>query len=83
MTYTFEPYDVLQVQRKAGWADFSTLRTREEGEQAVELVDRGRWDGVPTRFRIVQRFPLTIKYPPTQVNPQETDNVTRGRIQES
>jgi hypothetical protein len=75
MRYTFEAYDVLQIQRderhvfspaaqaSGPWLDFMTLRSEDEGRQAAELVDRGLWQGKPTTFRIVRQFPFAVKYP--------------------
>lgn len=53
MAYSFEPYDVLQIDRGNGWQDLSTLRTVDEGIQAVKLVYAQSWDGKPASFRIV------------------------------
>ena len=35
----YEPYDVVQVCDEGTWADFETIRTPEDGEQARKLCD--------------------------------------------
>jgi len=58
-TYTFAPYDVLQVERGGQWLDFTTLRTEAEARTARLMVERGFWDGdnLTANFRIVRNSP--------------------------
>jgi hypothetical protein len=58
MTYTFQPYDVLQINRtQSGWPNFATLRIPEEASRAVALVDHlayakgAHCRKVPRRFK--------------------------------
>lgn len=57
MNYTFEPYDVLQINRtQTEWQDFATLRIPEEASRAVALVDHlATWEGHYMSFRIVRQ----------------------------
>jgi len=49
VTYTFTPYDVLQVWREGQWLDVVTLRDLEDAEMAVRHVDG---HGDPGTYRI-------------------------------
>lgn len=51
-TYTWMPYDVLQILRGGAWLDFSTLRTEGEARRALELVASGTWEGEQFEFHI-------------------------------
>jgi hypothetical protein len=42
--------------------DFSTLRTAQDGDEAVRIVDRGEWDKYPAEFRIVDSRKALVKY---------------------
>jgi hypothetical protein len=58
--YRFEPYDVLQISRANGmagtWLDFSTIRTADDAQLAVDIVEtNGRSSGFSGRFRIMRR----------------------------
>lgn len=54
MTYSFQPYDVLQVLRNGTWLDYSTLRTANEGAIAQKAVRHGVLDRETLEFRIVR-----------------------------
>jgi hypothetical protein len=57
MTYTFQPYDVLQIRRDGRWLDFTALRYAMEAGLAIQLVKTGRWEGQTYEFRIVRNSP--------------------------
>lgn len=61
-SYTFTPYDVLQVDRKNTWLDFITLRTVKDGIEAMNLVDIGHFEGETLEFRIVSQNKSMVKY---------------------
>lgn len=62
--YEFEPYDVLQSRNADGeWLDFMTIRTEQEGFNAVSLVIAGKWNNAPAIFRIVNMTKNVVKYP--------------------
>lgn len=56
MTYTFEPYDVLQIKSRDGsqWLDFSTIRTKDDATFAQAAVDQQSFGGKPGEFRITR-----------------------------
>ena len=51
---SIEAYDVLQVSNDAGktWYDYATIRTPNEIDQSMKLVDRTK--GQETRYRITR-----------------------------
>jgi hypothetical protein len=64
MTYTFTPYDVLQVEQDGAWLDYCTLRDAQDGRDAVHMVTHGQAGGT-IHFRIVGTVdykPGVIKY---------------------
>lgn len=67
MSYTFTPYDVLQVLRGGEWLDYSTIRTTEESEIAVRhVMNDGRDYGQDAAFRITNgRDTIKLEKPPT------------------
>ncbi len=58
----YEPYDVVQVCDDGTWADFETIRTPEEGEQARKLC------GLTSErtYRIVSGDKQTVKVAPAE-----------------
>ena len=62
----YEPYDVVQVCDEGTWADFETIRTPEDAEQARKLCDL---TGERT-YRIVAGDKQTVKVAPPEPKPE-------------
>lgn len=71
----YEPYDVVQVCDDGTWADFETIRTPEEGEQARKLCDL---TGERT-YRIVAGDKQTVKVAPPAPKPEPKTRAKKAR----
>jgi hypothetical protein len=71
----YEPYDVAQVCDEGTWADFETIRTPEEGEQARKLCDL---TGERT-YRIVAGDKQTVKVAPPEPKPEPKTRTKKAK----
>jgi hypothetical protein len=71
----YEPYDVVQVCDDGNWADFETIRTPEEGEQARKLCDL---TGERT-YRIVSGDKQTVKVAPPAPKPEPKTRTKKAK----
>jgi len=71
----YEPYDVVQVCDEGTWADFETIRTPEEGEQARKLCDL---TGERT-YRIVAGDKQTVKVAPPEPKPEPKTRTKKAK----
>ena len=70
-----QPYDVVQVCDDGTWADFETIRTPEEGEQARKLCEL---TGERT-YRIVAGDKRTVKVAPPEPKPEPKPRAKKAR----
>jgi hypothetical protein len=71
----YEPYDVVQVCDEGTWADFETIRTPEDAEQARKLCDL---TGERT-YRIVAGDKQTVKVAPPEPKPEPKPRTKKAR----